>query len=371
MKIIELSPLLHKNRRQIAVRFAYDDEIRVYLKQLEGIRWSQTHACFYLAYSIHNKKLLFNHLRKKNYFIDYSSFQQVAEGKKEKRGEMFLPDLNESCKKDLKNFEKFMQEKRLSGNTVKTYLEVTALFLKYALLKERDSLDVPLIEEFNYDYIVKSNKSISYQNQCINGIKKFLEFSGNPLEKFELVRPRREKRLPEVLSLEEVKSIIEATINLKHQTLLSLIYSAGLRIGEALNMRMGDIDSQRMLIHVKKAKGKKDRFTLLSGHFLELSRIYYKKYRPHYYFFEGANGKKYSASSAQHVLRRAVNRVGISKRVTLHTLRHSFATHLLENGTDIRYIQALLGHNSPKTTMIYTHVSNQSLKNIKNPFDSI
>ncbi|WP_420485543.1 tyrosine-type recombinase/integrase [Flagellimonas marinaquae] len=169
----------------------------------------------------------------------------------------------------------------------------------------------------------------------------------------------------------EVRSIIDATHNLKHKTLLSLIYSGGLRIGEAINLRIDDIDSRRMLIHIKGGKGKKDRYTLLSGSFLKILREYYKQFRPKDYLFEGQKELKYSASSAQSVLKKAVMSSGIRKKVTLHTLRHSFATHLLESGTDIRYIQELLGHNNPKTTMIYTHVTENSIKNINNPFDDL
>ena len=182
-------------------------------------------------------------------------------------------------------------------------------------------------------------------------------------------RPKREKVLPNVLSKEEVFKIIDLTKNLKHKTLLALIYSAGLRISEALAMKPNDIDSARMLIHIKNAKGKKDRYTLLSEKILLLLREYYTIYKPKEYLFEGQFGGQYSSRSAQTILKEAVKRAGINKPVSLHTLRHSFATHLLESGTDLRYIQDLLGHSSPKTTMIYTHVSSTSLKKIKNPFD--
>ena len=149
------------------------------------------------------------------------------------------------------------------------------------------------------------------------------------------------------------------------------MYSGGLRIGEALNLKVTDIDSKRMLIHIKQAKGKKDRYTLLSLNFLILLRAYYKSYQPKKYLFEGQNGNQYTNSSAQAILKKALKKSNIKKDITLHSLRHSFATHLLENGTDIRYIQELLGHSSPKTTMIYTHVTESSLKKIRNPFDDL
>ena len=150
------------------------------------------------------------------------------------------------------------------------------------------------------------------------------------------------------------------TNNLKHKTLLALIYSASLRISEAINLKISDIDHQRMLIHVKNAKGKKDRYTLLSMKVLKLLNENYAIYKPTTFVFEGRNNKQYSSRSAQNVLKQAVKNAGIIKKISLHTLRHSFATHLSESGTDLRYIQELLGHSSPKTTMIYTHVSSTS-----------
>jgi site-specific recombinase XerD len=370
MKEIKLIPLIHKNTQQIAIQFAYDDQIRLHLKELDGIQWSTTHKTFYIPYSSENKKRLYEHLRIKNCYVDYSALK-IKKKKKITVNSIVLPNLYESQHKELDRFKKWLVQKRLSINTVNTYIEVTTFFLRYANLKNTSDYSVRLIESFNYDFIVRAGKSISYQNQCINGIKKYLNYKGVEIEKLELKRPRKEKKLPVVLSLEEVKGILDVTENLKHKTLLSLIYSAGLRIGEAINLKVKDIDSKRMLIHIQGAKGKKDRYTLLSKTFLELLRIYYKTYKPKSFLFEGQNSEKYSATSSQKVLRNATQRMGLKKKITLHTLRHSFATHLLENGTDIRYIQELLGHNSPKTTMIYTHVSETSIRKIKNPFDKL
>ena len=153
--------------------------------------------------------------------------------------------------------------------------------------------------------------------------------------------------------------------------MLTLIYSAGLRSGELLNLKAGDIDSKRMMIHVKGAKGKKDRMTILSKNALVLLREYYKAYKPQNFLFEGEKGGKYTGSSLRKILKNACMTAGIKKHVRLHDLRHSYATHLLESGTDIRYIQELLGHKSPKTTMIYTHVSNKKLSEINSPFDEL
>ena len=222
-------------------------------------------------------------------------------------------------------------------------------------------------------YLVDERQvSASYQNQAINAIKFYYEKVLGGVRKFYFIeRPQKERPLPVVLSGQEVARLFEVTENLKHKCLLMLIYSAGLRVSEALNMKIKDIDSQRMHVMVRNAKGGKDRHSLLSESLLPLLREYFQLYQPKDYLFEGEKGGTYSSRSAQSVLRQAVGKAKIRKRVTLHTLRHSFATHLLESGTDLRYIQTLLGHNSSKTTEIYTHVSTKALGEIKSPLDSM
>ena len=185
-------------------------------------------------------------------------------------------------------------------------------------------------------------------------------------------RPRPEHKLPNVLSRKEVKLILEAHRNIKHKTMLSLIYSCGLRRSELLHLKPGDIDSKRNLIVIRQSKGKKDRIVPLSLKILEMLRAYYQQYRPKKYLFEGQQaGTIYSEQSLQSVLKQALQKANIKKPITLHWLRHSYATHLLEGGTDLRYIQELLGHNSSKTTEIYTHVSTKSIQHIKSPFDDL
>ncbi len=162
---------------------------------------------------------------------------------------------------------------------------------------------------------------------------------------YSIERPRKEERLPEVLSKEEIKRMIKVTQNLKHRCTISLLYSAGLRRGELLNLKITDIDSQRMLIKIVQGKGNKDRFTLLGENVLHSLRAYYKEYRPKEYLFEGEQGGKYSPTSLLKIVKVAAQRAGIRKQVSPHMLRHSFATHLLEQGTDLRYIQSLMGHS--------------------------
>ena len=218
--------------------------------------------------------------------------------------------------------------------------------------------------------MVKENRSNSYINIAINSIKFYYEIvQGMPNRLYRIERPRAKKKLPSVLSKEDVKSMIESTNNLKHRCIISLLYSAGLRRSELLNLKLNDIDSSRMLIHVIDSKGNKDRYTLLSKNTLKDLRLYFKQWKPSNYLFESPKKGKYSPNSVGKIVVNAAIKAGIKKQVTAHTLRHSFATHLLEAGTDLRYIQLLLGHNSTKTTEIYTHVAKSSFDSIKNPLD--
>jgi site-specific recombinase XerD len=186
---------------------------------------------------------------------------------------------------------------------------------------------------------------------------------------YSLHRPKKEHKLPKVLSKNEVKRIFDSCNNIKHRCILMLIYSSGLRRSELIDLEISDIDSERMVVNIKGAKGKKDRISLLSENTLNLLREYYKSYKPKVHLFEGLKGCKYSPTSVANILKKSAQKAGIIKNVTPHMLRHSFATHLLEQGTDLRYIQELLGHNSSKTTEIYTHVSKKAIDKIRNPID--
>lgn len=335
----------HKGESRIAVYFEKSSALIERIKKLEGSRWSQTLKTWHLPDTT---------LYRKQFGIA-------------------LPEESMPSKEGMEGIEKFkryLKSKRYSDSTIKTYSEALKSFLVFYRLKDINEIDNDDVIRYNSDYIMKNRLSSSYQNQIVNAIKLFFKTTQNRVIAIEKIhRPKRTRVLPNVLSKEEVLKIIDTTENLKHKTLLALIYSAGLRISEALSMKPKDIDSVRMLIHVKNAKGKKDRYTLLSEKVLLLLREYYLVYKPKEYLFEGQFGGMYSSRSAQIILKQTAIKARIRKPITLHTLRHSFATHLLESGTDLRYIQDLLGHSSPKTTMIYTHVTNDSLKKIKNPFD--
>mgnify|MGYP001325415029 CR=1 FL=1 len=265
-----------------------------------------------------------------------------------------------------------LRELRYSEHTIKSYTNLFEEFINYYHRFDIDRIDETMITAFLRYLVIERKVSISYQNQAINAIKFYYERVLGGQRKVYLVdRPRSETKLPVVLSQEEVCEILKATVNLKHKAILMTIYSAGLRISEAIQLKVSDIDSQRMQIRITQAKGKKDRYTLLAAKTLDLLRQYVRLYKPKLWLFEGQKGEQYSNRSIQAILKASLSKTKIQKRVTVHTLRHSFATHLLENGTDLRYIQSLLGHGSSKTTEIYTHVTTRGFEQIKSPLDRL
>ena len=271
-----------------------------------------------------------------------------------------------------KEYAEKLKELRYSINTQNVYTDLFEEFINYYPDKPAQDITEEEIIAF-LRYLVNERKiSTSYQNQSINSIKFYYERALGGNRKIYLIeRPRKEKYLPEVLSEEEVAAILKSITNLKHKAIIMTIYSGGLRISELINLKIKDIDSGRMQIRVEQSKGKKDRYTLLSKKTLITLRQYFTEYKPKVCLFEGENGGRYSDRSIQNILKAAVQKAGIKKRITVHTLRHSFATHLLENGTDLRYIQSLLGHSSSKTTEIYTHITTKGMDQIKNPLDKL
>jgi integrase/recombinase XerD len=273
----------------------------------------------------------------------------------------------------IEKFKCWLLSRRYSDSTIATYSEALRYFLTFYKDKAVTEINNDDVIRYNNEYILNNNLSGSFQNQIVNAIKLFFStIRETKIELDKIHRPKREKILPNVLSKEEVKLILNAHSNLKHKTMLSLIYACGLRRSELLHLKPPDIESKRGVVVIRQGKGKKDRIAPLSDKILAMLRDYYVANKPLTYLFEGKiPGEPYSEYSLQSVLKQALQKVGITKPVTLHWLRHSFATHLLESGTDLRYIQELLGHNSSKTTEIYTHVSTKSIQQIKSPFDDL
>jgi len=271
--------------------------------------------------------------------------------------------------------EKMMTKMVLSGKSAHTIKSYRSHILHYfSEFRDVDLLTISKddIENYLYDIITKNDVGPSRQNIMINAIKYYHEkVLGQPRTKYNITRPKKAKTLPEVLSEKEVIQLINTPTNIKHKAILHLLYSSGLRISEITKLRIQDIISEEKQIFVKGAKGKKDRYTVLSEVTLDIVRRYYKQYKPSYWLFEGAEGGKYSTTSINKIFRKAANASNTYDWAVPHTLRHSFATHLLQANVNLRYIQKLLGHESPETTQIYTHITEVNNDIIKSPLDRI
>jgi integrase/recombinase XerD len=263
----------------------------------------------------------------------------------------------------------FFIRKRYSPSTIRNYNHHIKLFLRQ-YPSTTHFTDAQILEYFT-SLAKNDSASSSFQNMAVNAVQIYMKVVHNQKMPALAVRPRKEKRLPTVLSEQEVATILGQIENLKHKCILSLIYSAGLRISESIHLELNDIDRSRGLITIRQSKGKKDRHVPLSPKINILLNTYIETYKPRKYLFEGQAGGLYSDRSIQNILKHACEKAGITKHTTVHTLRHSFATHLLEKGTDLRFIQEILGHSSSKTTEIYTHVSNKMIGAIRSPFDDL
>lgn len=271
---------------------------------------------------------------------------------------------------DFKKIERNLTYRKYSRRTIETYISCLRKFEEF-VNRNGNTINEDSIKTY-LEVLANKNYSRSTINQHINAIKFYLEqVLKEPRKNYYIDRPRKAKKLPSVLSKEEIQQIFSVTKNLKHKAILALLYSSGLRIGEVLNLKLLDIDSSRMVICIKSSKGAKDRTVPLSENVLITLRKYYMEYRPKNYLFNGEIGRPYSASSVRQFLGRSVKLASIKKVVTPHTLRHSYATHLLESGTDLRFIQEILGHSNVKTTELYTHVATKTLKNITSPIEDM
>ena len=358
----------------IGIQSLPDKVVQALIDQLPGQQWSDKFKMVLLPNNAENLTLIFEKFRgvawvncqyffpKRPLHTDGDQRLRVDDFRQRvpRKGWRYCP-------------EEYYQKLEIRGysmNTARIYIPMFEKFINYydghsnlLNINEED------IQQYLQQLVVKGH-SDSYINQAINAIKFYYEVVKEmPNRFYSIQRPMKREKLPKVISRESVFRMIDSCNNLKHRCILSLLYSSGLRRAELLDLKLEDIDSDRMLIFVRNGKGKKDRNTLLSQRLLEDLRSYYLQYRPKTYLFEGAPGKPYSATSVGRVVARAGKRANVQKRVTPHVLRHSFATHLLENGTDLRYIQTLLGHNSSRTTEIYTNVAINGLSQIQNPLD--
>lgn len=360
MITIDVKKITYKKEHRIKLVFPYNSELIALTKVLPDAKWSATLGAWHIASNDESNRLIQNHFKDKAVLKTSTSVNDTLH-----------KTLSEATMQKVEMLRSWMRSRRYSNATITNYIEALTIFLRFCNAKEVHEITNEDIVAFNNKYIIANNYSASFQNQLVNVIKLFFNIVERKSIEIDLVhRPKRGHKLPNVLSKEEVKLILEVSGNIKHKAMLSLIYACGLRCGDLLNLQPEHIDSKRKLLIIKGGKGNKDRITPLSLKLIDLLREYYKAYKPIVYLFEGAKpGEKYTARSLQQVLKQSTFKVGITKPVTLHWLRHSYATHLLENGTDLRYIQEILGHSSSRTTEIYTHVSTKNIQDIRSPFD--
>ncbi len=348
--------------KRIKIFIPYEQfDFRQQVKSLNSSFWHPEQRLWSVINTKENLQLLKN-IFGKEYVVGHSKVPEPIKRR----------ELSDASMDALFKLEQKLILKAYSTSTITTYKNMLGVFFSKFMNYDLKQITKEQIEGFVYQLIKDNNISESYQNQMINAIKSYYEHVlGLPREFYDIERPKKSIKIPNVLSEEEVFRIIQKPKNLKHRAILWTIYSAGLRISELTNLRIADINSEDGYIFIKGAKGKKDRKTVLSENLLIMLRDYYKQFKPSYWLFEGQTGGKYSFASIRNVFRKAVKETNSNPWATVHTLRHSFATHCIQNGVNMRHIQNMLGHSNPKTTEIYTKTIEINNKKIKSPLDSL
>lgn len=343
----------HKGKKIIWITFLYSVKLKEELKlRFPSAKWSQTNKAWYLP----DLSVIRNELNLPQKEVGSAEYHKI-------------------CSENLVALKKYKNQldlKAYSPNTKKIY---TQEFIQLLVILKKVSVDT-LTPERLKDYFLYCLKTNSLKEQSmntkINAVKFYFEkVLHRPQMFFDIPRPKRPSTLPKMLSKAEVKKLFAVIENKKHLLILQLCYGMGLRVSEIVNLKIENIDSESMRVLIAGAKGKKDRYTNLPHSILELLREYYSEYKPKIWLFEGQYGGLYSVRSVQAIFKNAMKKAKINKTIGIHGLRHSYATHLIEAGADIRFLKELLGHQSIQTTQIYTHVTDSSLSKIKSPLDGL
>ena len=369
MIYITLASFMHHKQKCISLSFAYSFKVKQYIKNGHGVKWSNTFRCFYVLDKGSNRALLVGYLKAGGFNVGVTKINNKQSIGKETS--ILKGEISKEKQLVYTEFISFLKGKRYSESTLKVYGHFVYCFLKHTDNKPLELLDENDVRLFIETSVGILNYAVSTHRQMVSALKHFAYFyPACAINTEAIFMPRKDRKLPEILSIQEVLSLIEVTKNIKHKTIIAMLYGSGLRIGELLHLQLKDFDFDRDQLHIRNAKGRKDRYATIAKSLHTLLKSYYTSYKPTVYFIENPNGGLYSAGSVRSFLKKSCRAAGINKKVTPHTLRHSYATHLLEQGTDIRYIQELLGHSKPETTMIYTHVTQKSLRDIKSPLDT-
>lgn len=382
---IVLKPLFHRGHEGIAIVFDHNTALNNSIKKIKGVKWSQTHRCWYTLLSRENYQLLLKSVKGIASIInqplkEYLEKRKVVKKIKKTSGQQptisvqrkTLTTLTANNLVQVELMVKALKIKAYSPNTIRVYKDEMMILIQLLGEKKVQDLKASHIKSYMLWQLQTKKLSETKVHSSLNALKFYFEQVLNQPKIFvEIPRPKKPTKLPTVYAASEIVKMLRSVENVKHRTMLMTGYSAGLRISEIIKLKIADIDSKRMVINVRLGKGKKDRQVNLSVKLLEQLRIYFKEYKPKSWLFEGADGGAYAARSLQQVFQAAKLASGNIKKGGIHSLRHSYATHLLETGTDISIIQKLLGHNDLQTTLRYTHVSRKEIAKVQSPLDRL
>lgn len=341
----------HKNKEVIFIQFDKNPKLLASLRKKIIVRWSSSKRIWYA--------------------VDTQYYRELLGLEPKITGKMLLSKIQEPNHLALQTYIDHLKLKAYSTNTIKTYVVEFSQLL--SILKQFPVQNLTN-EQLKSYFLYCINTLKLKENQLhgrINAVKFYFEKVLNKDKFFfDIPRPKKPSKLPKVIDIKDIKSMLAKIQNTKHRVMLKLCYGMGLRVSEVVNLKITHIDSKRMQVLIEQGKGKKDRYVNLPESVLEELRLYYKQYSPKDYLFEGQLGGQYSIRSVQQVFKQAMTKAKIKKPIGIHSLRHSYATHLIEQGTDVSLIKELLGHNDIKTTLLYTHASKKSIANVKSPLDS-
>lgn len=344
-----------------------------------GIHHTQSVIWIHFSYSLEYKNILINFIKarwsqsQKSWYVIDNKYNRLKLGLEAKIvGKEIIAKIHPNNEKAFQDFQNILKLKAYSTNTMRTYSIEFAQLLTIIKHHKAEELTPEKLQSYFLYCINTLQLSENYLHSRINAIKFYYEQVLHREKMFiDIPRPKKPLLLPKALNTDEIKKIIEKTENIKHRLIIKLCYGMGLRVSEIVNLKIEDIDSKNMTVFISRGKGKKDRIVNLPKSLLDELREYYRIYKPKFYLFEGMDNAQYSVRSTQNVFKNAMKKAGISKRVGIHSLRHSYATHLLQYGTDISLIQKLMGHNSIKTTLVYTSVTDKHIAKVESPLDKI
>ncbi|MGG9963195.1 tyrosine-type recombinase/integrase [Ferruginibacter sp. SUN106] len=391
MPVLTLKAIVHRRQECIAIYFANDKALQAAIRKLPAVKWSQANTCWYVPLSEGNYEAIVQTAVNKA-TVDNTHLKAYLQKRKGIAATLTpsqLPSVPAKivlplspayrlCTENIQALEQLIQQLQLkaySASTMRTYRNEFLQLLQLLQTKPVNNLTAADIKRYMVYAMEKEGISENTAHSRLNALKFYFEqVLGREKFFWDIPRPKKPQLLPKLLNEEEIRQLFNALANKKHKAMLFTVYSAGLRVSEIAALKIADIDSKRMQLFISRAKGKKDRYVNLSPVLLDILRNYFTTYKPapvRYLFESEQTGQAYPTRTIQQIFTNAKNKAGIKKEVGIHSLRHSFATHLLDKGTDIKYIKELLGHFDIKTTERYLHVSKKQLVNIVSPFDDL